>query len=61
MYKAANGYYYIKPSFRDPKKINKDLYDELKNKFTGKQRYYADPEIIDSKMTRYDFLHRYYN
>ncbi|MES9857898.1 MAG: hypothetical protein ABW166_15060 [Sedimenticola sp.] len=54
------GCYYIKLDYSDPRKINKEMYDDLKSKFTNEQKYNADPEIIDSNMTYAEFYNKYF-
>lgn len=52
---------WIKPAFCTEKRIPRELYDELCEKFTNEQQFCTDPEVIRSGMRYDDFYNRYYN
>jgi len=52
---------FIRPAWCEPRKISRELADELISQFTGEQQFNTDPEVIRSNMRYDDFYNRYYN
>lgn len=52
---------FIKPAFFGPKKIARNMLEDLVAQFTDEQEFNTDPEVIRSGMKYDDFYNRYYN